>query len=47
MHFKNLIQRVLHLATNEDDLVLDSFLGFGTTAAVAKQAATYTLQQNI
>ncbi|MGH6819272.1 MAG: DNA methyltransferase [Methylocella sp.] len=30
-----LIQRVLQLATNENDLVLDSFLGSGTTAAVA------------
>ena len=30
-----LIKRVLELATNEGDLVLDSFLGSGTTAAVA------------
>ena len=30
-----LIQRVLHIATNPGDLVLDSFLGSGTTAAVA------------
>ena len=30
-----LIQRVLHIATNPNDLVLDSFLGSGTTAAVA------------
>ncbi len=30
-----LIQRVLHVATNEGDLILDSFLGSGTTAAVA------------
>lgn len=30
-----LIQRILHLATNTGDLVLDSFLGSGTTAAVA------------
>jgi len=29
------IQRVLEIATNEGDLVLDSFLGSGTTAAVA------------
>ena len=29
------IQRVLEVATNEGDLVLDSFLGSGTTAAVA------------
>lgn len=32
---EKLIQRVLHLATNQGDLVLDSFLGSGTTAAVA------------
>jgi adenine-specific DNA-methyltransferase len=30
-----LLQRILHLSTNENDLVLDSFLGSGTTAAVA------------
>lgn len=30
-----LLQRILHIATNEGDLVLDSFLGSGTTAAVA------------
>ena len=30
-----LIQRILTLATNEGDLVLDSFLGSGTTAVVA------------
>lgn len=32
---ENLIRRVLQLATNPGDLVLDSFLGSGTTAAVA------------
>lgn len=32
---ERLIERVLTLATNPDDLVLDSFLGSGTTAAVA------------
>lgn len=32
---EELIQRVLHIATNPGDLVLDSFLGSGTTAAVA------------
>ena len=32
---ERLIQRVLTLATNSGDLVLDSFLGSGTTAAVA------------
>ncbi|WP_374350002.1 site-specific DNA-methyltransferase [Limnohabitans sp.] len=30
-----LLQRVIHIATNPGDLVLDSFLGSGTTAAVA------------
>jgi len=32
---ERLIERILHIATNENDLVLDSFLGSGTTAAVA------------
>lgn len=32
---EQLIKRILQIATNEDDLVLDSFLGSGTTAAVA------------
>jgi adenine-specific DNA-methyltransferase len=32
---ERLIQRILEIATNPDDLVLDSFLGSGTTAAVA------------
>ena len=32
---EKLIHRVLHLATQPGDLVLDSFLGSGTTAAVA------------
>lgn len=32
---EKLIQRILTLATNSDDLILDSFLGSGTTAAVA------------
>jgi adenine-specific DNA-methyltransferase len=30
-----LLQRIIHIATNPGDLVLDSFLGSGTTAAVA------------
>lgn len=30
-----LLNRILHIATNPGDLVLDSFLGSGTTAAVA------------
>ncbi|MBR1818826.1 MAG: site-specific DNA-methyltransferase [Neisseriaceae bacterium] len=32
---ERLIQRILQIATNENDLVLDSFLGSGTTVAVA------------
>ncbi|TPQ24785.1 site-specific DNA-methyltransferase [Methylomonas koyamae] len=32
---EQLLQRILHVATNPADLILDSFLGSGTTAAVA------------
>ena len=32
---ERLLHRILHVATNPGDLVLDSFLGSGTTAAVA------------
>lgn len=32
---ERLLQRLLHISTNPGDLVLDSFLGSGTTAAVA------------
>ncbi len=32
---ERLMQRILHIASNPGDLVLDSFLGSGTTAAVA------------
>lgn len=32
---ERLLQRILHIATNPGDLVLDSFLGSGTTATVA------------
>jgi adenine-specific DNA-methyltransferase len=32
---ERLLQRIVHLATNEGDLVLDSFAGSGTTGAVA------------
>ncbi|MBF0553245.1 MAG: site-specific DNA-methyltransferase [Nitrospirae bacterium] len=32
---ERLIQRILHIATNENDIVLDCFLGSGTTAAVS------------
>lgn len=34
---ERLIQRILQLATNPGDFVLDSFLGSGTTAAVAQK----------
>lgn len=34
---ERLIERLLHIATNPGDLVLDSFLGSGTTAAVAQK----------
>lgn len=34
---EKLIERILTLGTNEGDLVLDSFLGSGTTAAVAQK----------
>jgi adenine-specific DNA-methyltransferase len=34
---ERLIERILTLATKENDLVLDSFLGSGTTAAVAQK----------
>ena len=32
---EKLLNHILHIATNENDLILDSFLGSGTTAAVA------------
>ncbi|WP_295391885.1 site-specific DNA-methyltransferase [uncultured Thiodictyon sp.] len=32
---EGLLNRIIHIATNPNDLVLDSFLGSGTTAAVA------------
>jgi adenine-specific DNA-methyltransferase len=32
---ERLLQRILHIASNEGDLILDSFLGSATTAAVA------------
>jgi adenine-specific DNA-methyltransferase len=32
---ERLLQRILHIASNPNDLILDSFLGSGTTAAVA------------
>jgi len=32
---ESLLQRIVHISTNPGDLVLDSFLGSGTTAAVA------------
>lgn len=36
---ERLIQRILTLSTNEGDLVLDSFLGSGTTCAVAHKTS--------
>ena len=32
---ERLLQRIIHIATNENDLILDFFAGAGTTAAVA------------
>ncbi|MFA6082073.1 MAG: site-specific DNA-methyltransferase [Patescibacteria group bacterium] len=32
---ESLLQRIIRMSTNEDDIVLDSFLGSGTTCAVA------------
>jgi len=32
---ERLIQRIIHISTNPDDLILDSFAGSGTTGAVA------------
>ena len=34
---EKLIQRILHIATNPGDLILDCFLGSGTTVAVAQK----------
>lgn len=34
---ETLLARIIHIATNPGDLVLDSFLGSGTTAAVAQK----------
>jgi len=34
---ERLLNRIIHIATNPGDLVLDSFLGSGTTAAVAQK----------
>ena len=34
---ERLLQRIVHIATNPNDLILDSFLGSGTTAAVAQK----------
>ncbi|ALF60948.1 DNA methylase (plasmid) [Psychrobacter urativorans] len=34
---ERLLQRVIHLSSNEGDIVLDSFLGSATTAAVAQK----------
>lgn len=34
---ERLLERIIHIATNKDDLVLDSFAGSGTTGAVAQK----------
>lgn len=34
---ERLLQRIIHISTNPGDLVLDAFLGSGTTAAVAQK----------
>lgn len=34
---ERLLQRICHIATNPGDIILDSFLGSGTTAAVAQK----------
>lgn len=34
---ERLIERIIHIASNPGDLILDSFLGSGTTAAVAQK----------
>ena len=34
---ERLLQRIIHIASNPNDLILDSFLGSGTTAAVAQK----------
>lgn len=34
---EKLIQRIIHIASNEGDIVLDSFLGSATTSAVAQK----------
>jgi len=38
---EQLLQRILHVATNPNDLILDSFLGSGTTAAVAHKMSRH------
>src|ERR1019366_8845612 len=38
---ERLIERILHVASNTGDLVLDSFLGSGTTAAVAHKTGRH------
>ena len=36
---ERLLERIIHIATNHGDIVLDSFLGSGTTAAVAHKTS--------
>lgn len=38
---ERLLERILHIATNPGDLVLDPFLGSGTTTAVAHKMKRY------
>ena len=40
---ERLIQRILHIATSPNEIVLDSFLGSGTTAAVAHKMGRRTI----
>ena len=40
---EKLVQRILHIATIPGDLVLDSFLGSGTTAAVAHKMGRHRI----
>lgn len=40
---EELVQRILHIATNPGDLILDAYLGSGTTASVAMKMGRYFL----
>ena len=43
---EKLIQKIVELSTEEGDIVLDFFLGSGTTAAVAHKMKRQTLESN-